>query len=82
MFISFVVILLTYFYFYFSYKPYFILKSIIVESENLTDQITLTPVQFESDDFLTVLIDLKSIDGLKFNQYYLTFYANERMWHY
>ncbi len=59
-----------------------ILKSIIVESENLTDQITLTPVQFESDDFLTVLIDLKSIDGLKFNQYYLTFYANERMWHY
>ncbi len=58
-----------------------ILNSISVISEDVTDRITLTPIQFENNNFLTVAIDLQSVNNLKFNQYFLTFFANEKMWH-
>lgn len=59
-----------------------ILKSIKANSENSSDKITIMPVEFKPNNSVTVLISLVSSDKLKSNQYYLTFFADERMWYF
>jgi hypothetical protein len=59
-----------------------ILKSIKATSENSSDKITIMPVDFKPEKSLTVSVSLVSSDKLKSNQYYITFFAQERMWYF
>jgi hypothetical protein len=59
-----------------------ILKSIKATSENSSDKVTIMPIDFKPNKSLTISISLVSSDKLKSNQYYITFFAEERMWYF
>lgn len=58
-----------------------ILESISFVPENSSDLVNLKIVNFSRGNLATVLVSLSSNDQLRSNQYYLTFYGNERMWY-
>lgn len=59
-----------------------LLQSIEAVPLNSSHEIEISPLDFESGNYFSALINVHSQDGLKLGNYYLTFYASQRMWHF
>lgn len=59
-----------------------LLQSIEAVPLNSSHEIEISPLDFEPGNYFSALINVHSQDGLKLGNYYLTFYASQRMWHF
>jgi hypothetical protein len=59
-----------------------LLKSIGAIPADSSHLINITALDFEPNKYFSALVNVSSQNGLKSGNYYLTFYADQRMWHF